>query len=590
MQDLTRLTAGMSLSDTTDVLSSLGTAVSEDVAHSILLQLDPQDPTTVSTILTCRLVSRSFDAAAQSASVWRPLVQQRWKAGEPEYTKLPNALDQALMDLAINSSKLPISPCDVYRARTLVDRIALQAAARRGDSVDKEDRIESYDTIAMLGTQVYDAIIRLKTVSPEERHDYLSIRRVAHELEPTLTRGISMGLWRDAFDDKRSDRVTLDAMYKSLAPFGTPWKTFDEIESGLQRLAKYCYQHIELLQAYACAQGVDLPLQELRHFVAASVWHSLEILGYKAPYAMQARLHLVGGLPCVTLAEKDDPLGNERWVYCFPSGGLVEDIALQNFMIGQPEEVRRAVDPCLPSDVCISLAECLVKSSRVQSRGNMDQSVLVDLSCSVIVYTLAFLPSKITESGQARSEEPALSTLIPLESFLSAVFRLFATDAFLVRKHIHTLLSAPTHLREFDRMFDAFLSTRKIIESAFDYESTHAIRPTINGLREFEVGEACIRVRLDDGGEEFDDLVNDMDTLEEQKSRVLYHVIIERGGVEANAALLRRLQPSDERQWRAAYRVIQKRGLLGECFSSISSLEYPTFVKTKAWAAIYPDE
>ncbi|KAL8287440.1 hypothetical protein RQP46_003298 [Phenoliferia psychrophenolica] len=223
MDDLSRSTAHLSLGD----------SIPDDVAYSILLQLDHRDLSTVPTILTCRLVSRSFDAAAQSASVWRPLLQ-RWTTGEPEYIKLPNASDQSLMDVAIDPLDPLIHPRDVFRARTLIDRVALAAAARRGDSVEEKDRIESYDTIVMLGTQVYDAIIRLKTVSPEERHDYLSIRRVAHELEPSLTRGISMELWRDAFDDQKSSRVTFDAVGKSLAPFGTPWMTFDEVGQALQ--------------------------------------------------------------------------------------------------------------------------------------------------------------------------------------------------------------------------------------------------------------------------------------------------------------------------------------------------------------------
>ncbi|KAL8287465.1 hypothetical protein RQP46_003323 [Phenoliferia psychrophenolica] len=173
MQDLNQLTSNMSLSEITERPSPTIT-VPDDVAHSILLQLDPQDLSTVPTLLTCRLVSRSFDTAAQSASVWRPLVQQRWTTGKPEFTKLPNASDQSLMDFAIDPLDPPVHPRAVFRARTLVDRIALAAAARRGDSVEEKDRIESHDTIAMLGPQVYDAIIRLKTVSLEERHDYLS--------------------------------------------------------------------------------------------------------------------------------------------------------------------------------------------------------------------------------------------------------------------------------------------------------------------------------------------------------------------------------------------------------------------------------
>ncbi|KAL8280064.1 hypothetical protein RQP46_007645 [Phenoliferia psychrophenolica] len=86
--------------------------------------------------------------------------------------------------------------------------------------------------IATLGTQIYDAIIRFKAISPDERHDYLAIRRVAHELEPTLTRGISMELWRNAIFD-------------------------------------YCYEHTWLDQTDAARQGVNV---SPAYIVAVSVF------------------------------------------------------------------------------------------------------------------------------------------------------------------------------------------------------------------------------------------------------------------------------------------------------------------------------
>ncbi|KAL8277679.1 hypothetical protein RQP46_009952 [Phenoliferia psychrophenolica] len=130
------------------------------------------------------------------------------------------------------------------------------------------------------------------------------------------------------------------------------------------------------------------------------------------------------------------------------------------------------------------------------------------------------------------------------------------------------------------------------------------IRRKIKGLVELEVGEACIfGPRPDDGGEEFGvvvgwdlaeaeehDLVLADATLEEQKSRLRYHVITETSGIEASPVVLRRLEPSDERQWRAACTIFDESGVLGEWFSSKAAREYPTYVKTKAWAAIYPDE
>ncbi|KAL8277659.1 hypothetical protein RQP46_009932 [Phenoliferia psychrophenolica] len=632
-------------------------AVPDDVAHSILLQLDPQDPSTPSIILTCGLVSRTFKAAAQSASVWRPLVQERWKTGEPEYVKLANASDQALMGLAIDPLDPPIHPRAVFRARTLVDRIALQAAARRGDSVEKTDRIESYDTIAMLGTQVYDAIIRFKTISPEERHDYLAIRRVARALEPTLTRGISMERWRKVFDSERSSTVTFDAVYKSLAGFGTPFMTYDEIESGIQRLADYIYEDTNVDEAPMCKSCLEVHLPGL---VAQSASDSLARLGYKIvpaekvtsedyfkteachlstlldvesfqqleassppdiflpeisasvllaaaierlpqPLAMKTRLHLgVPGL-AVAIAEKHESPGKERWFICdFTHGGIREEIHFEADLVGQPEAVRRSMlDPSLPSEVFAAMFKELSKSVDVDENGNRHISVSTEVS--LMLAFLAFASDTDQGLDSARAQNfPVPPPDLTIESFLTSVCTEYPMDAFLVRKHFHALLSAQTLLPHFDETFEALLPTRKIGEILIQPDSTPVIRRDVKGLLDFEVGEACM-FRCHDGDNkvgvvvgwrltkaEGDDLAND--TLEEQRSRLVYHVITAHAGISTSPDVLRRLKRSEQRNWGVACEVLEGHGLLGEWFSSRSTLRYPTYVKTKAWAAFYPVE
>ncbi|KAL8287407.1 hypothetical protein RQP46_003265 [Phenoliferia psychrophenolica] len=642
MQDLNQSTDKVSPGD------------SNDVAHSILLQLDPQDPTTVPTILTCQLVSRSFNAAAQSASVWRPLLQ-RWTTGEPEYTKLPIASDQSLMDLAIDPLDPPIHPRAVFRARTRVDRIALAAAARRGDSVEKQGRIESYDTIAMLGTQVYDAIIRIKTVSREERHDYLAIRRVAHELEPPLTRGISMELWRNAFDDQKSKGVTIDAMSKSLAPFGTPWKTFDAIDSDLQRLADHCHQRIRNAHAAITAKGEDIALP---HLVASGVWVTLSRLGYKVlpssevtqdssypyaschlsalldvesfrqleasnpperlipeitasflvagvverlpgPFTMKSRLQMGKTL---AVAEKNEPAGHEHWFLCnLQQGGTKDLIELDRELVGEPEETRRwALDPSPPRAVCAEMAKALLKSVDVDEDGVQRTCLLAHTIFELVA--LAAHPGYSTRHPDpSNGRAPKFPTDIPIDSILAVHLYGYPNDAFIFRKHFHALLSVPAHLDEFDASFEEVLPTREIGGIPFDSDQTVAIDPEVKSLLAFKVGEACII--CSGGNEEFgvvvgwfidefeEDGLRVADaSLEEQKSQLRYRILTKTSGHIMSADELCRIKPSEKRRWQRARKVIESRTILGEWFSSRSDLEYPTYIKTEAWAAVYPED
>ncbi|KAL8287402.1 hypothetical protein RQP46_003260 [Phenoliferia psychrophenolica] len=593
MQDLNQSTADSSLSGTTEPPSP-GIAVPDIVAQAILLELDPRDPSTVPMLLNFRYISRSFRDASwkRSAPVWRPLLR-RWTVGEPEYTKLPNASDQILMESAINPAKPSKTPYQVYRARTLVDRIALAAAARRGDSVEKQDRIESHDTIAMLGTQVYDAIIRLKTVSREERHDYLSIRRVAHELEPSLTRGISMELWRNAFDDKQAYKVTIDAMAKSLAPFGTPWKTFDECHLS-------ALLDVESFRLLATSHPPDrlVPAESMSVMLAAVIER------LPAPYTMKARMHFAPrACPTVHVASKDDPSGAEHWYMCgVTKGGVQDRWEMEKLLAGEPEDVQRAhLDPSDPSELCIAMTDALMYSGDVGEDGNRRV-----LSNSMISFTLAALPAVTTklsklpkaESAQLSKEFP---TYFPLEEVLTAVFSVYPHDAFLVRKHFHALLSVPAHLDKFDASFEDVLPTREIGGIPFDSDQTVAIDPEVKSLLAFKVGEACI-IRSG-GNEEFGVVVgwfideNEEDGLrvadasfEEQKSQLRYRILTKTSGVNASADELHRIKPSEKRRWQRARKVIESGTMLGEWFSSRSTLEYPTYNKTKAWAAVYPED
>ncbi|KAL8287471.1 hypothetical protein RQP46_003329 [Phenoliferia psychrophenolica] len=474
----------------------------------------------------------------------------------------------------------------------------------------------------MLGTQVYDAIIRLKTVSPEERHDYLAIRRVAHELEPSLTRGISMELWRDAFDDQKSSRVTFDAVGKSLAPFGTPWTTFDEIESDLQRLADYCYQHIwvdqlkpsfiavltrEFAQCHLSALldvasfrqlGAGNPPDRFIPPTSAAVMLSAVLERLPAPFTLKTRLHLKA-FPRVAVAEKHEPAGHERWFHLFISGGGVrEQVSIEKECEGKPEQLRNAIlDPSLPSDLCGAMASMFLKSGDFNADG--DRTVP---SNSMIALTLASLPPVVK---LARLDaEKAVGYFFSLDEFFTTVCRVYPNDAFLVRKHFHALLSAPRHLRDFNGTFEALLPSRKSGKILVGCSSLSVPRHNFKGQLDFKVGEACIlRVRSSDGDEEFGvviswctapsegDHIDSTASLKEQKSELHYHILTTTAvGLNAQPEDLLRLRPADRRGWRAARKVIERKGILGEWFSSISTLEYPTYLKTKAWAAVYPED
>ncbi|KAL8287441.1 hypothetical protein RQP46_003299 [Phenoliferia psychrophenolica] len=223
------------------------------------------------------------------------------------------------------------------------------------------------------------------------------------------------------------------------------------------------------------------------------------------------------------------------------------------------------------------------------------------LASSIISLTLASLPPVVKLVRLDAEEEP--DYFFSLDQFLTAVCRVYPNDAFLVRKHFHALLSAPKHLRDFDDTFEELLPIRKSGKTIlFDCQSLSMPRHEFKGLLDFKVGEACI-VRSGSGDEEFGvvlgwctapkegDHIDGTASLKEQKSQLHYHILTSTAvEFDAQPEELFRLRPADRRGWRAARKAIERKGILGEWFSSLSTLEYPTYLKTKAWAAVYPED
>jgi hypothetical protein len=95
-----------------------------EVFHRFLSHPPADEPSSVSTLLALHLVSKTVFFWSRQNIVWCPLVECRWTHGLAHHVQLPNTEDQALIDRAIPPNQpLPSEACDIFRTRTIVDRI-----------------------------------------------------------------------------------------------------------------------------------------------------------------------------------------------------------------------------------------------------------------------------------------------------------------------------------------------------------------------------------------------------------------------------------------------------------------------------------
>ncbi|ORY74271.1 hypothetical protein BCR35DRAFT_306717 [Leucosporidium creatinivorum] len=141
--------------------ASIPSIPSELIQH-ILNFLDPTSKDTLTTLLNCQLVSRSFAASSLAPVVWRPLVQARWERGKLKYPayKLPLEEDQKLVDQLFPSPArdAPSDPFVVFRARWKLDGIAERHIERLVNGT--KDRLVSIETTSVLGDLVWSHLWR----------------------------------------------------------------------------------------------------------------------------------------------------------------------------------------------------------------------------------------------------------------------------------------------------------------------------------------------------------------------------------------------------------------------------------------------
>ncbi|ORY42974.1 hypothetical protein BCR35DRAFT_40665 [Leucosporidium creatinivorum] len=132
--------------------------VPAEIIQHILSFLNPSDALTLPTLLACQLVSRYFAASSLDASVWRPLVEARWKheAFEKPMKQLPLEEDQKLIDELFPTAESNLAA--TFRARFLLDSLVQRHIKKLVLGV--KDRLISIDTIVALGKQVWDALYR----------------------------------------------------------------------------------------------------------------------------------------------------------------------------------------------------------------------------------------------------------------------------------------------------------------------------------------------------------------------------------------------------------------------------------------------
>lgn len=193
-------------------------SVPSEIVQHILSFLPVDDPTTLTTLLNCQLVSRSFSAASLAPVVWRSLVKERWSYGQLSYPviKMPMEEDQKLVDELFPGGQGPEDPFAVFRARTRLDGLV----RRHIDSLVRTacTRLPPLESIAALEAQTWDELDRYGPAEcPEKwtRYYWCSEARILSR------RYRAVQIWRDIADKKLDAAQATELGMCALAGFLT---------------------------------------------------------------------------------------------------------------------------------------------------------------------------------------------------------------------------------------------------------------------------------------------------------------------------------------------------------------------------------
>ena len=186
---------------------------SSDLLPLILAHLDFR------TLVACTQVSHAFAAASATAALWAPRLRD-WTHGTLSHLPVPPLFATDIQHAVPSSLPLPTDPKAIFRARTLLDRLALKALATWARETSAAVRSECIDTIATLGLLVYEEVARCLVVSPERcPGEYLAVRAAASRLIPMMQRALVLDGWKTVSGHGENEPSSIDWVARSFAPF-----------------------------------------------------------------------------------------------------------------------------------------------------------------------------------------------------------------------------------------------------------------------------------------------------------------------------------------------------------------------------------
>jgi len=175
-------------------------AIPPELVAQVLTQLPVDDAQTISTLLSCTLVSRSFSAIVKQDSIWKPVTRRRWISGRtPLFVELADVEDQADMNLAFPILQQKHSPT-LYQsivARPYIKRIIDRHLSAL--LTEPANKIPHILAIVALGEQnAMPFLDELAFITDDKLYpdDWLARRYWARQARGAITRRRAVDVWR----------------------------------------------------------------------------------------------------------------------------------------------------------------------------------------------------------------------------------------------------------------------------------------------------------------------------------------------------------------------------------------------------------
>ncbi|GAA5948476.1 hypothetical protein JCM3765_004896 [Sporobolomyces pararoseus] len=234
------------------------TTLPPELVLACLSHLNPRDRSTVPTLLSVSLASRSFNELSQSSSLWRPLLKIHYsRPGKP--SPAPDS---------------PQSPYETFKRRTLADSHAKSLVRRLQQPLGRLPIMEELRTT--LGSDVIQVLDDGDWCQAErEPENYLSLMYWSEEARKAILRDEAIRVWNEIADRHEAGEEREDDFERGVNAFGA-FRGFDP--QTLEERYFNLDQHAQLLSLTASTP--EKPVDRL-NWIANQVCDYMLSIGIK---------------------------------------------------------------------------------------------------------------------------------------------------------------------------------------------------------------------------------------------------------------------------------------------------------------------